>query len=376
MELKKSALQLRDTGEVIPLGIVESIMYAATLAPSGRNGQPWRWQLLQNSVRLLCTDPETLTDYRHCGALAGLGAALENLILAAHHHQLEISIDVFPDPSDASYVADIGFYRNPTHGTEPHEYDELYGSLRERCTNRKLGDGQPLEPSALSSIEAAAKSIPGTNVRLHTSRSVVDDLANIMGCAGSLQLFDEHFHRELVSELRWTAEEAERTRDGIDVETLELTTSDRFGLTLAKSWTFAQALRRVGGSKVIERLFAKPVRASAAFGLIWRDESDPKDYLLGGRAMERAWLRTSQLGLSIYPVSTLPYFFARLIRGNGIGMSKRMRNGVQRLRARYSEHFAVTDRSGEIISFCIMRSGPVSKRALRKPLEQVVEIIE
>jgi len=43
-------------------------------------------------------------------------------------------------------------------------------------------------------------------------------------------------HRELYGGLRWTRQEVESHRDGLDVQTLELTAAERAGLELLRSW--------------------------------------------------------------------------------------------------------------------------------------------
>jgi hypothetical protein len=372
LDTKLFGLHFEDSGVKVGDSIVEEILRAAIQAPTGRNGQPWRWHMRSNSIRLYCDDPDTLTDFQHCGAFAGLGAAIENLVLAAHHHGVEVKLALLPDPTQPMCAADISLLQRPNVETEPHAHDGLYDALGDRCTNRRRGDGTAIDSKDVTQLVAAVESVPGAQLRLHTARPAINDLASILGVAGCLQLFDENFQRELVSELRWTPAEAERTKDGVDVDTLELEARDRMGLSLCKSWTVVRLLRRCGGAKVIAPLFAEPVKACGAVGLIWMQGNSWRDYVKGGRALERAWLRATQLGLALHPMSTLPYFFARLIRGRGEAMSQAMRDGLRQLRSRYTEHFEVNDANGEIMSFCVSRAPAPSKRSLRKPLMEVV----
>jgi hypothetical protein len=306
------------------------------------------------------------------GAFAGLGAAVENLVLAAHHHGIEVVVELFPDPDKPTWAAKIGLREGPTEHSQPHTLDDLYDYIPKRCTNRRIGSALTVDQANLAQLEAAVRTVPGAHIRIHTIRSVIDDLASIYGRAGALQMFEPAFHRELISELRWTDQEAQEKRDGIDIATLELGWSDLIGLRICKSSRFVRLLAQCGAEAMVTRLFAKPVRTSAAVALIWMDGHQPIDYLQGGRAMQRTWLTATELNLSFYPVSTLPYFFARLLRGDGKSMSTSMQEGVRHLRGPYTKHFEVGDHQGEIISFCLSDASAPSAHSLRKPLQSVV----
>lgn len=368
-------MRFYDTDRALPPGLLERLLENAILAPTGRNGQPWLWRVHPTAIHLYCDDPDTLTDYRHLGACAGLGAALENFVLAAHHHDIEVIVEPCPEPCKPGWIANLRLRETPSRETEPHILDELYRSIATRCTNRRRAtEPHPIDRAGLDQLEAAVATVPGAHIRIHTQQSVIAELAGIFGKAGALQMLDPAFHRELMSEVRWTAHEANERRDGIDLATLELGWSDWLGLHLCKSPAFRGILARCGGERMIARLFAEPIRASAAVALIWMDGSEPIDYLQGGRAMQRAWLRATELGLALYPVSTLPYFFARLIRGKGESMSPTMQAGVLSLRQPYTRHFDVGNGQGEIISFCLSNAARPRVRSLRKPLESVVRV--
>jgi nitroreductase len=67
-----------------------------------------------------------------------------------------------------------------------------------------------------------------------------------------------------------------------------------------------------GLSLLIPKQSAEGYRASAAFGAIIITGYDDVDFLTAGRAFERLWLTATKIGISIQPVTALPYLMQRV----------------------------------------------------------------
>ena len=78
--------------------LLRRILTAAVAAPSGGNSQPWAWTYRRPTLSLFHDKRRSysLTDYQGMGGLVALGAAAENLVLAAHRERLEVSLETFP----------------------------------------------------------------------------------------------------------------------------------------------------------------------------------------------------------------------------------------------------------------------------------------
>jgi hypothetical protein len=102
-------------------------------------------------------------------------------------------------------------------------------------------------------------------------------------------------------------------------------------------------------------------------------DHQPIDYFNGGRAIQRAWLTTTQLHVAFQPLTSLIYLFARVVRGNGVGLPDEMIGELGALRARYRKLFAVNDHTGEILLFRLSTAQAPSARSLRRPVSDVLD---
>lgn len=347
------------------------ILEAAVTAPSGGNNQPWLWKPTSEGV-LLHHDVErsaSFLDFEQGAAMMALGAAAENFVLAAHREQLTVQVIPFPRGGDPDVVA---LLKMPSDVDESGEHDHLAMHIAERCTNRKLGPRHGLSDDQRTALERSVEATPGAKLALLASQEELDIIGSVLGRGDRLRFLSEQLHREMMSEVRWTREEAERTRDGIDVRTLELTPADLAGIRLCRSWTAMRIVRDVGGGSVLEKGSKKAVANSSAVGLVTMPKATRRDYFEGGRAVQRLWLTAHSLGLAVQPMSSLPYIFARLVRGKGVGMPKAQIQAFTQLREEYLKLFHVSDDQAEVLVVRLAFAAPVEVRALRRPVSAVL----
>lgn len=353
----------------------DRLLEAAILAPSGGNCQPWQWlaadarlHLFQDRVRSFA-----LADFQGCGALVALGAATENLVLAAHAEGLEVRTTPFPAGEAADLAVSFDFFTEPGPDREPHWRDELAAHIGERHTNRKNGR-HTVEPAALQELREAVESIEGAQIQFLLEDDQLAAIGRLVGEGDRLRYLNEDCNRELYKEIRWSEEEARVSRDGISVDSLELTRTDRAGLKICSSLPSLRYIRAWGGGQGLVKPSLKAIVASSAVGLLTMPGARRRDYLLGGRAMQRMWLAAHGLKLSLHPMTTLTYMFARLLRGGGEGLDPATISDLARLRAPYLRLFSVPDGAAEVLLFRVARTEPATARALRRPLADVLVV--
>jgi molybdopterin/thiamine biosynthesis adenylyltransferase len=351
-----------------------TLVEAAVLAPSGGNCQPWRW--LDDGARLhLFHDrlrSTSLADYASNGAMVALGAATENLVLAAHGGGIEVRCELFPVGEESDLVASFEFHEKTTDATEPHWRDKLSAQIGARHTNRK-STRQRIEPEMLSELVAAVRSI-GADVQFLEEDSELAALGRIVGCADRVRLLNEDYNREMMAELRWTPEEAAATGDGIALETLELSRSDRAGMEMCRSIATLRYLRAWGGGQGIVKPGLQAITNSGAVGLITMPRTSQRDFFVGGRAVERMWLVAQSLHLAVQPMTIVCYMFARVFRGGGEGLDAASIEELTRLRIPYRRLFTLDDATAEVMLFRVSRAAPATARALRRRLEDVLVV--
>jgi molybdopterin/thiamine biosynthesis adenylyltransferase len=354
--------------------IVE-LVESAVLAPSGGNCQPWQW-VYRDGTLFVFHDRQrsaSLLDYEHRGSYVALGAACENLVLQAHAMGMEVLISSFPLEHETQLVAAIDFPSQQAvwHG-EPHRCDGLVQAIASRHTNRKRGVRKALPLGVLSQISAAAQSVQGATFFSLEEEHELREIGSLLGAAERLRLLHEQSHREMMSEIRWSKAEAERSRSGLDLDTLELSASDLAALQVCRDWSVLSLVQQWQGGRALEKTAKRSLEAASSVGLITMPGSRPSDYFDGGRSMQRAWLTATQLHVAFQPVTSMVYLFARLTRGNGTGLPDWMIGELSELRARYCKLFAVNDHMGEIVLFRLLQAEAPSARSLRRPVEEVL----
>jgi molybdopterin/thiamine biosynthesis adenylyltransferase len=357
-----------------PESVWSTLVADAIFAPSGGNSQPWQWLASGDELRLLLDSSRSsgLIDFEYCGSIVALGCAAENLVLAAHNAGLEVEVRQFPPGGGTKHVASFHLALDRP-GAELHQYDELYALIPLRRTRRGIQQGRPLDEAALVSLREAVESVPGARVQWITDPSTLDQIGAVAGAAERLRILNQRTHDEMFKELRWTSAEAESTRDGIEVESLELTPSDRAGLELCRDWAILQLVQDVRGGRNLEKISRKQIAGASAVGLITLPDSTPADYFNGGRALQRMWLTATKNNVAIHPLATLPYFFARILRGEGAGFNSSTIEELHGLRTIYESLFDVSGRTAEVLLFRAGLADPTGSRpSLRRPVHDVL----
>lgn len=338
------------------------------MAPSGGNCQPWR--LVASGRRLRCLHDRarsaSFLDHGHRATFLAFGALAENVALAAGAHGLGCEVVPFPEAGDPDVVCDLVL----SPGGVPGADRRLYEEIARRETNRRLGARVPLDAESAEALTAAAEA-RGGRLHLLTDPEALTEMGRILGRGDRVRFLSKVMHSEMMGELRWSTEEAERTRDGMDVATLELTASDLAGMRLTRSWRAMELVGRFGGGGALEKISRRSVDAASAMALLTVPGRRPEDAFTGGRALERVWLEASARGLAFQPMTALHYLFDRLAAG-GEGLSEGERAELTALRRRMDAILPSPEGHTDVMLFRLARVERASVRALRRPVEDVL----
>ena len=178
----------------------------------------------------------------------------------------------------------------------------------------------------------------------------------------------------MMSEVRWTPEEAFEKRDGLSVESLELSASDLAGLRMCRDRTSLDFIRALKGGNGLKKMSMKSVASASAVGLITMPEVSRLNFLQGGRAFERAWLFASGIKISFHPMTALPYMFLRMNHGKGQGLAPEWQEELVLLRTKYEKLFSLKGNEAEIMLFRISCAEPSETRSLRRNVHEILTI--
>lgn len=350
----------------IPQTVLRSLLEAALSAPSGDNCQPWKIVLRPAGfdVRFEPARAEAILDVNGLASRMALGALLENAQIFARAHGLSLRWLLDPEPGDPLLQARVLIERAevPT--------EDLARWLPERHTNRHPYATTPLAAQERVLLEAEA--VAPAEVRLLTDRPRIETFARLVEVADRTRAETKRAHEDLHRWLRWTPEEVTRTRDGLDVATLGLGIPERLVLSTLRPWSRARVANALGGSKTTGEYGRKLALKSGAIGVITIPALTPAMAVTAGRAMERAWLRATMLGLGFSPLATLPLLGLRAEAFGGDGLSPRH---AEKLRVAHAELRLLVGARPEqqiLFAFRVGHNPPRAVRALRRTLEDVV----
>ena len=222
----------------------------------------------------------------------GLGALIESLVIAATARGLQASVTLLSaaDGPVAQLHLSEGSDRVDPHATW----------LGRRATNRHDGDGTPLHAEARDALAAHASRL-GVGLCMVEGDSL-QTLADLLGRADRIRFLNPALHADLVRELRWTPEEAEQARDGLDIRTLGLDTAGQALLELLSRGDAMATLRAHDLGHGLARIGRSATTSASAALLFTVPDTSWPQLCRGGQALQRVWLEAARLGLGFQPI--------------------------------------------------------------------------
>jgi hypothetical protein len=340
---------------------VAALAEAGGAAPSGGNMQPWRVRASDRAFELFLDEERSTSfiDVDRLGSILGLGSFTENVCLAADARGLEHEVEVLGFEGMDAPIVRISF------GTRGEARpSKLHDAIFERGTNRQPGDGTLVDAAAITAMREAVAEVGGGCVMHATSEhDHKKKIAEALGEADVIRTFNDDFHQQMLSEMRWTPEEAETTRDGVDVATLELGAA----LTGLKLMRYKLFVALMVSKKRVRTMTEDGLAASSHLcALTMPKEATPEQLVTAGRALQRMWLTAEVNEVALQPWSVIPFFALRAER-HPETLSEAERAAIADIDARVRALWDIGDESRAIFVFRLSNAPPPSTRALRRP---------
>jgi hypothetical protein len=296
--------------------VIERIVRTACHAPSGGNLQPWKWTN-KNELFQLKFDRNLISsflDHHEIASMIALGASLENASLEAINQGYENSVSFFPIQEEKDIIAHLSL----SESKASDELDKWLGeNVLNRETNRNLEHSAPLSETDKAKLKAASQK-NGSGLTIIEPGEEFDGLAALIAQTERFRIMHPTGHRNFTEEMRWTKEEVESTKDGIDIATVDLTIGELTGFKLARNREVIDKLVEWKGGSAFEKLSKKSTSSAAALGIITRPKRSRLDYLQAGMDMERVWIAANALNMGFQPQSPLSLLLPRLQDGSDL----------------------------------------------------------
>jgi nitroreductase len=268
-----------DAGQVLRFALRYAI-----LAPSGHNGQPWRFhidggvlQVRADRTRALPTiDPHDRELLISCAATAHI----TQLVLERFGYRPTVRLR--PDPADADLLATIA--PGPP-GPCPERHD-LFDAIVHRHSNRHPYQTRPVAADALARLFTAAVS---HDVWLHpvTGRAAIAAAADLIAHGDRIKWSEAVFRRELAE--RIIPNRGPR-RDGMP--------GYAFGIPGPLAYLAPAVVRHVDLGRTRAAADRKLALATPMLAIIGTDRDEPDAWMAVGQAMSHVLLQATADGLA------------------------------------------------------------------------------
>lgn len=257
----------------------ELVRYA-TLAANSHNTQPWRFQLDDHSI-LVLPDPRRLLpavdpDDHHL--FASLGAAVENIVEAAHAFGLQAVPAYDPGPRGIRVALNPG----------PQERTDLFEAIPHRQSTRAVYDGRAVPPEHLRLLETAGNG-EGVRMLLFTKPKQREAILAYLVAGNTAQMDDVTFVDELKSWIRFSYADAVSTRDGLFGRCS--------GNPALPDWLGQPLFGELFTKDTENRKYERQLRNTSGVVVFVSDKNEPAGWVAAGRCSQRFALQATALGL-------------------------------------------------------------------------------
>lgn len=277
------------------LEVARALISAAVLAPSHWNSQPWRFEVEGASIRLVADTQRSLpvTDPDQRSMMISLGAALENLLVAARAYGLRPTVTYFPNGGVGNVVASVSW----TDGDVPRDR-ALFAAIPERRTNRRDYDRRGI--FLQNRAQLTAQMPEGFRLHWLDDRGPIEKLGDLVHDAVRSRTLESRAQAEQFAWMRFGDDDARRRGDGVTVDSLEIGGAARW---LAGRYFNPRSWFLRFGAQSASRQARGALRSAGAVALLSTSGGGAAQWLRGGQAYERFALVATQLGIAHQPIN-------------------------------------------------------------------------
>ncbi|MDX2546304.1 Acg family FMN-binding oxidoreductase [Streptomyces sp. WI04-05B] len=274
---------------------IERVVAAGVLACNPHNTQPWRMAVDGNTIDVH-SDPSRrmpLNDASGREHFAGLGCAVENMVIAAGSAGSTSQVTLFPHGPASDHVARIALRKDRTSQDR-----DLAAAIPHRHTNRGPYTSEPVD---LGGFAEQSSRVEGASVLWITDETARKQLGRLYVEATEAITADSAQSREAFGWFRSARSSIDKHRDGLTLDAQGLSDLALFAAKLLP------AQSREDGDAYWVRATREVHTATAnAYGVIVVDDvTDRTAQVNGGRLLARMHLTATALGLGLHHMNQI-----------------------------------------------------------------------
>jgi len=354
---------------------IKQLVTVAVQAYSAGNTQPWKWHYSGGHLFLFLDKPEQelFSNIRNMTPAQSLGAALENLALAASQAGYHLKIMLYPLEGPSALAAAISFHHSKTD--EDLYLPELHSKyiVKEKAPQ---GSGHTTDLSVIAAaMTAAVRSVNGAELIIKTTPDDIKAASDIISAAERLKFFIPASHHEFyANQLRWPGKV--QYEDGIGIETMGLSPAEMMSLRVVMNPEIAQLLADWRGGQALEMTSRKQMATAYAIGLITIPEAADTKYIQSGRAIQRMIISAMTVGYTITPTLTPLLQFAHMLDNKGIKMPEHVAEEIKGMQHSFDNLFPEAINKEKVFLFTLGKSVPAMGKLPSKSIEKILSFGE
>ncbi len=310
-----------------PTQLLRQILAAGIRAPSAENVHYLRFQVLDDSVRLIATDHASWAEHPHRRMLAlmAYGAVIENMALRSTALGFALATTLPQNAGEPQVFADLQW----TATVAPP--DPLHAEIESRHTNRRFYRRAAVPDQALHLMVAAASEVSGARLLWLNDAARRGPALKAIRIAETERFRQRALHAELFRAVRFELGWNDSCDEWLPPAALQVEPPMRVPFALLRHW---RVMRIVNGLGVHHALGLRagylPCALAPHIGLIVAsgDAGDAANFQ-AGRAFQRVWLAAASAGLALQPMAAATAL-VRQAPGNG-WVSAGVKTELQRL---------------------------------------------
>lgn len=268
-----------------------ALVSAAVLAANPHNTQAWVFRVSGSRIDLYADRERSIEsiDPFDREMYTGLGAALENVMVAAPAHGYRARLRLLPVPGQPIHAASVELSPGPRRRAA------LHAAIPHRHTDRSAYDGRPIPAGVLAQMAALSGGLARTRLFWFSSAADRERVGGLMNAAAGAVTRDRGQSVDGFALFRSSWDDIQKHKDGLTLDAQGLSS-----LTTALAKLLPASSRTAGDGFWLDQTRKTHTRTAAAYGIVAvPDPDDNAQRLAGGRLLERVHLWATANGLSL-----------------------------------------------------------------------------